>query len=581
MNPGSVLGAWARVLIGSLRDAGVRDVVVSPGSRSTPYTAAALELGMRCTPIVDERSAGFFALGQAKVSGAPSLLICTSGTAGAHYYPAVIEASHSRTPMIVLTADRPSELQHCGAPQTIDQVKLYGDRVRHFAALGAPDGSTDALRAVRRAAAQAVYAATATPAGPVHLNAPARKPLALVDEDRSAPILARQITRAFPPERTAPAAAVDALVRACAATPRGVIAAGPAAMASAAYRDAAFALAAATGYPLCAEASSQLRFVGRMAPREMCDGFDLLLSAGRFRAEHRPDIAIEIGAPPTSKAWGDFVTEAPSCARFAVCEDGWNDPHSSATALIVGDVGDSLRRAVAGLGEMPTTVWGEDFAAGNRAVWELVEQGLGDGDAPLTEGAAMAAITAAVPERSLLFLGNSLPIRNADAFCRARAAQLDVISQRGASGIDGLVSGAAGAASAGDRSVALVLGDVSFLHDIGGLAAARSCGAPLCIIVIDNGGGRIFDMLPNPGDHSLADYEAFWRTPPRCDLAAAAAVFGHSFEHARTANQLAAAIRDSSSKPGCTVIRAVVEPTSALTARRAIVDAIEALEGWR
>lgn len=577
MSDARVLTAWARVLIASLRDAGVRDVVMSPGSRSTPYVAAAVEAGLRVTPIVDERSAAFYALGQAKATGVPSVLLCTSGTAGAHYYPAVIEAWQSRAPLIVITADRPPELHHCAAPQTVDQIKLYGDRVRHFADLGPPDGSERALRAVRRAAAQAVYAATASPAGPVHLNAPARKPLEPTREDLSAPILAEPLTRVAPPVRTATDEGIDELVRACAASRRGVIAAGPAAVADARYRRAAYALARATGYPLCAEAPSQLRFAGRDAPPELCDGFDLLLSAAGFRAGHRPDVIIEIGAPPTSRAWADYVAEAPSCRRFVVCENGWNDPHSSAAALVIGDVASTLSRAAERMPAQQPSQWSQDFTAGNHAVWQCVERRLDDGDAPLTEGAAMASLAAALPEDTLLFLGNSLPVRNADAFCRARTARFDVMSQRGASGIDGLISGAAGAASAVDRPVALVLGDVSFLHDIGGLAAARSAAVPLCIIVIDNVGGRIFDMLPIAGDPRPEAYEQLWRTPPSCDVGAAAALFGHWFERARTANELGAALRETATTPGCTVIHVVVEPTSALTARRAIVAELEAL----
>ncbi|HRI55183.1 MAG TPA: 2-succinyl-5-enolpyruvyl-6-hydroxy-3-cyclohexene-1-carboxylic-acid synthase, partial [Pseudomonadota bacterium] len=238
MSEANLLAEWARLLLGSLAAAGVREVVVSPGARSTPFVCAAhAEPQLRCWDVIDERAAAFFALGQARVTGRPSLLICTSGTAGAHYLPAVIEAGAAHLPLLVLTADRPFELQDCGAPQTIDQIKLLGGHARRFFELGMPDPSDLSLRALRRLAAQAVLTTTWPTPGAVHLNARARKPLepqsvhtsdevalrARVDELLQAPLL-----RAYPPRAVPAPAGVAAAAQLCRSARRGLIICGPA-----------------------------------------------------------------------------------------------------------------------------------------------------------------------------------------------------------------------------------------------------------------------------------------------------------------------------------------------------------------
>ncbi|HEV8244872.1 MAG TPA: 2-succinyl-5-enolpyruvyl-6-hydroxy-3-cyclohexene-1-carboxylic-acid synthase, partial [Polyangiaceae bacterium] len=263
----TLLTEWSRLLLGTLARAGVEHVVISPGSRSTPFAWAALnEPKLRCHSVWDERVAAFFALGQARVSGRPSLLLCTSGTAAANYYPALVEASLAHLPVLVLTADRPFELQHASAPQAIDQIKLFGDSARAFFELGVPDASASALQGLVRSVAHAVHAAQNVHPGPVHLNARARKPLEpIAADDLSSRGLRESVDAllARGPTETARStlhADVSRLAQACVETARGVIFVGPEPV----YRPEAVRalarLAEITGFPLLCEATSQSRF---------------------------------------------------------------------------------------------------------------------------------------------------------------------------------------------------------------------------------------------------------------------------------------------------------------------------------
>ncbi|MFH0900430.1 MAG: 2-succinyl-5-enolpyruvyl-6-hydroxy-3-cyclohexene-1-carboxylic-acid synthase, partial [Pseudomonadota bacterium] len=391
MTLANLLADWSWLLLDSMVAAGVADVVISPGSRSTPFVvAAATHPSLRCHDAIDERAAAFFALGQARATGRASLLVCTSGTAGAHYYAAVVEAASAYVPLLVLTADRPFELMGCGAPQTIDQTRLYGHHVRGFFELGMPDPSSESLRALRRTVFQAAHLTSWPVPGPVHLNARARKPLeprapttdvesALHDRTRS--IAASPCApRAFRPSMMPDHDAIDQLVRSCLATERGIIACGPAPLAQAAVRNRVSQLSCLTGYPLIAEAASQLRFAGKCPPsaqtgarncsgvpsastpaaqhrsRETlertdsleCDGYDVFLRSSRFRASTPPELVIQLGAPLTSSNFEAYLREHTDCARWVIAPYGWNDPSSSAT-IVHADTKETLDALVPGV----------------------------------------------------------------------------------------------------------------------------------------------------------------------------------------------------------------------------------------
>lgn len=629
-----------------LHRAGIVEAVISPGSRSTPWVLAAEHVGMRTRTIIDERSAGFFALGRARTTGVPPVLICTSGTAGAHYYPAVIEASSSFVPLIVVTADRPAELHGCAALQTIDQTRLYGAYARWFADLGAPHGAAMGLRAVARKAAQAVATALGPIPGPVHVNAPARKPLepaapasagdlAVAERaDRIAGTLGSRMHRA---RSRADRALIESLAMACDGARSGVIVTGPLAPASAGHAAAVIAeaienLARATGFPVLCEASGQLRFgrgsrgtgwpdttPGQARPDDrlgddglvVVDGFDWLLASGAFRRAAQPDLILQVGAPPSSMSWQRFAADNRDCVWAVIAEHGWNDPHGAADLLIAADVVDAverLAREVRGVrqprpAEDTRAPWTRGFAAANHLAWRCVERILARPPSPrpdgpelavMSEGQAMRAAVAGVPSGAFLTLGNGLPVRTVDSYCRAGNRGLTVLFQRGANGIDGLLSATAGAAGgsvagvhgtisrgAPDRSRApsvAILGDVSFAHDAGGLAVCARSDAPVVIVVIDNQGGRIFELLPIARTTYGTSDELFarhWLTPAVGSIEGLCAAYGVTYARPDGASELETMVAEAAERGGCTVVHAVVEPSSAARDREAVTAALD------
>ena len=621
---------WAELLLAGLRDAGADHLVVSPGSRSTPLVLAAARLGLPGHVFIDERVAAFFALGRARVTGRPSVLVCTSGTAGAHYLPAVVEAAMARIPLVVITADRPPELHDCAAPQTIDQIHLYGRFARGFCDLGVAEAHIGALRAVRRRAAQMAALTRWPDPGPVHINAPARAPLEPAAEpgpderrmiEMAAAVAAEPLTRAAAVRAAVADDAIAELAAACAAARRGLLVAGPAPLSRAAERAAVFALVRATGFPLLAEATSQLRWTGQPVPPGLCDSFDLALRAAAAggRDPGAPDLIVELGAPPTSSAYARFVTGHRGCKRIAIAPHGWSDPQGGAALLVHGEVGETAGRVAAALpGSAGPDEWSEAWRAADRRARAALERAIdqvsaggeisaaavtvdrasdppssgssatSSGDrgrdpavsAPMSasmsamiEHAAVRAVVDALPDGALLVLGNSLPVRVADAACPAAARRIDVLGQRGACGIDGLIAGAAGSASAAGRPTAVLLGDVSFAHDLGGLAAARAAGAPLAIVVIDNGGGRIFEQLPVASAPGGAEaLERYFLTPPGVDVAAAAAAFGLAHRRALDPAALADAVRAALLTDTATVVHAPVAPHGARDVERAALS---------
>ncbi len=570
----NLLTQWARLLLGSLADAGVRHVVLSPGSRSTPLMIAAeRDSRLVCHDSIDERAAAFFALGQARVTGEPSLVISTSGTAPAHYLPAVVEASLSYLPLVVLTADRPLELQDCGASQTTDQIKLMGDHVRRFYELGSPDPAPSALAGVRRLAAQAVHFSRFPVPGPVHLNARARKPLepqaATTGDERDlearvAGLLSRPVARASLPTADPDPDGIRALAERCRSVERGLIVCGPAPADHVALRPAVRELAASTGFPLLAEATSQLRFDAASTPGlTRCDAFDALLRSPHFQATHRPELVVQVGAAPVSSGFEQYLAAHDGVDRVVIAPHGWQDA-GGATALILGDPQRALRGVLSALdarrpGPSP---WAQLFAGADRLAWEVVEAEMDGGD--LTEGRAVRTVVEGLPTGSLLMVGNSLAVREVDTFCPAGTADVTVLSQRGASGIDGLVAGASGGASVQGQPVTLLLGDISLLHDLTGLALAADAAVALAVVVLNNGGGRIFEQLPFATAPSVpAGAMDHVTTPHRFELEHAALLFGHRYAAARTAEELAKALEAALGEPGCTLIEVPLPPHGA------------------
>jgi 2-succinyl-5-enolpyruvyl-6-hydroxy-3-cyclohexene-1-carboxylate synthase len=560
-------------LVRELAACGVRHCVLSPGSRSAPLALAALRcepLGLRLHPQLDERSAAFFALGIAKASGRPALLICTSGTAAANYLPAVVEAHYAGTPLIVLTADRPPELRDCDAGQTIDQVRLYGSHVRWFHELPLPEPGAAAERLARAVALRALACACGASAGPVHLNWPLREPLTPPREVAPVePICERQ--SAHPVRLLAPGAdEIDALAALARREERGVIVAGPLPVQSElAVPVARFAEAA--GWPVLADAASQLRFGPHAERAALSAAYELTLRDGAFARAHAPRAVLRLGSAPTSKALRLWL-EASAPA------DGWlldpaarfSDASRLATARSASDPSALLDAAAAALGggTERTSAWRNDFARAERAAQRALSRAL-DAEPALREPRLARELVAALPDGALLALSNSMPVRDVDAFAPASPQRLRVLVNRGANGIDGVTSTALGASAAWPGPVVLLTGDLAFLHDLGGLAAVRHAGS-LTIVLVENGGGGIFSFLPIAEHGEAVAFERLFRTPHGLELRKSAELFGIGWERVSSWPHFRAALKGSLATGGVSVIEVPVDPDANVRAFRAL-----------
>ncbi|MEM7434459.1 MAG: 2-succinyl-5-enolpyruvyl-6-hydroxy-3-cyclohexene-1-carboxylic-acid synthase [Myxococcota bacterium] len=567
--PADLQSEWARLVIGGLVCAGVRHVVISPGSRSTPFVVAALQRDdVDAIAAFDERSAAHFALGQARATGRPSLLICTSGSAPANYFPAVVEAYEAGVPLVVLSADRPPELHGCGANQTTDQIQLYGSHVRFFANLGEPRGDDASLRSLHETLRQAVHAATDTIAGPVHLNAQARKPLEpQVATDRESAAVHQRVTTlldtAAAVETPSPKMASDVdLVVASALdlAERPLILCGPGPIDQGTASASLASLAEHAGAVVLAEAGSQFRFGA--AGAAALGAFDTVWATEAGRAALNPDVVLQLGQTPISSAWG--MVKDTVARRIVVHGAEWVDASPSATTFARTDVASLVRRLAAR--DYARDRRDPSFAprAGSldRTAWGVATQLLDSAGDALSEPAAALALVDAMPDDAALVLGNSLPVRDVDRWVAPSTKPLRVFVQRGVSGIDGLISAAAGTASQESGPTALLVGDISFLHDLNGLALAAASDTPLVVVVVNNGGGRIFEQLPIAGQGNER-WLPYFTTPQQADLRGAALLYGCAFEAVSTVSALRSALPQALRQPGCTVIEARVPPHSA------------------
>ncbi len=573
MTPPNVNALWGRVVVDELANCGVRSAVVCPGSRSTPLTVAVAEHPDVETYVhLDERSAAFFALGRARATGVPTPLVSTSGTAAAEFHPAVVEAHQSRAPMMVLTADRPPELHDSGANQTIDQAGIYGDAVRDDRTLPEPEAADRKLRSLRTAVCRAVGTATGRPPGPVHLNVPFRKPLAptveaevpavgtLAREGRDGPFVAVEGGRTAVDD-----VALARIADAVGAAERPLLVAGPADAADPDLRAPLADLAATTRAPVLADPLSGLRFGPHLAREDVvvCGGYDAFLAAGL----PDPDVVLRVGASPTSKLLREYLRDA-DCRQFVVDPaGGWREATFAASDLVVADPGDLAGRLADRLdpGDGADPAWTDRFRTAEDRYWSLVER-----FEPFHEGDLLATVASAAPDPATLVVGNSMPVRDLDRFGRPRGADLTVLGNRGASGIDGTTSTALGAASATDEPVVLALGDLAYLHDANGLLAASRFDLDATVVVVDNDGGGIFHELP-VADHDA--FEEYFLTPHDLDLAPTGDLYGVGYETVAP-EAFADRYRDSVERDGTQVLAVRTDGAASHDAREALQDRV-------
>jgi 2-succinyl-5-enolpyruvyl-6-hydroxy-3-cyclohexene-1-carboxylate synthase len=498
---------------------GMRYAVTSPGSRNAPLalTLAAQE-GIEAVSVIDERSAGFVALGMAKASGRPVAVTCTSGTAAANLHPAVVEAHEARVPLIVLTADRPPELREVGAGQSIDQIKLYGTAAKWFVEVGTHEPSRDTAVHHRALACRAYSAAASGRPGPVHLNFPLREPLAPSREDLDPTEWAGRTDGSPWTEVRDHASAphsddVHDLAARIAAEARGVVVCGPC---HEDVAEAASRLAAEAGWPLLAEPTSGVR-CGDHDRSHVIAHYDVLLRIEGFVEEHRPALVLRVGDMPTSKPLRAVVAES---SQIVIDPHGaWHEPTRNAE-LVVHASAEHTLTAVAGAVEMRRTKtdaeWLGAWRRADERAWAAVEAARDE-----FEGKILASLEPELPDEALVWVSSSMPIRDVEAYFPQSPKRIRFLANRGANGIDGVVSSALGAAIATGLPTWVLIGELALQHDAGGLLAARRANVPLEIVCINNGGGGIFDFLPVAEHADPAAYEAHIATPSEnVDLAA-------------------------------------------------------------
>ena len=496
MTEGDIAFRCVTAFVDELVTKGLQHACVSPGSRSTPIALAlARHPGVRVHVHLDERASAFFALGMAKATNVPVAVACTSGTASAEFLPAVVEAAMSRTPLLLLTADRPPELRGVGANQTIDQAELYGRFAKVFVEAPVP-GDEPADEGWRGIATRVFDASLSGPTGPVHVNLPFREPLVPSDTEPPDAFGGRGVSA--PAERISE---VDDFVAELRGIEEGVIVAGTVRGPDTVVVD----LAGWLEWPLLAEPTSGIRIPGALSAGQF------LLTNEGFVDSHRPRLVVQLGSAPTSRAGLAFVSNAD---RLVIVDPDHvvGDPGRRAARTFPTSVAALARAALDHLPAREESRWIREWSRADRRAREAVDGYLDAGGAPF-EGRVARDLAAGLPIGSTLVVGSSMPVRDLDAFMLPREG-VRVLANRGASGIDGFLSTALGVSATGAATTALC-GDLTLLHDVGSLVWSARRGYDCVFVVPNNDGGAIFSFLPQ---RDLPEFDELFTTPHGLDL---------------------------------------------------------------
>lgn len=571
---------YVRALADEFARAGVRHVCLCPGSRSTPLAMTFAEHpAFHLWLHLDERSCAFFALGLAKSTRAPVLLVCTSGTAAANFFPAIAEASLAHVPLIVLTSDRPAELRDTGAAQTIDQIKLYGAYAKWFAEIALPEATAPMLRYARTMANRAVAKSLSSPAGVVHFNLPFREPLIPLEPQLDVPAADRDaffgradgkpfvtITRDLAlPDRTA----LGSLAAFLAKTERGVIVAGM--QNDSSFPIALVQLAAKFRYPILADPLSQVR-CGAHDRASVIDAYDAFLRDAALMKQLAPDVVLRFGAIPTSKPVLQYLQAHASARQILIGGDTWNDPAQIASEAINGDPTLVCNMLLdGGANERASSDWLNQWQAINASTKSAIQTQIASYPDPF-EGRVFTELAELLPDDATCFASSSMPVRDMDTFFPSSDRRIRFLSNRGANGIDGVVSTALGTSAAGAGPLVLVIGDLALYHDMNGLLAAKQHHLNALIILVDNDGGGIFSFLPQAAypEH----FEKLFGTPHGLDFQHAATLYDATFTDAADWDTFRSAVRNGLNAPGLKIIRVKTNRATNVTMHRAIWQAV-------
>ncbi len=575
----NVTGLYLRAFVDEFARAGVKHVCLCPGSRSTPLAVSfAEETRIRMWMHLDERACAFFALGLAKAERAPVILICTSGTAAANFFPAIVEAYFARVPLIVLTADRPPELRDTGAPQTIDQIKMYGDYAKWFAEIALPETNAAMLRYARTMACRAVGAAQQAPAGVVHFNMSFREPLmplpveiSTEEADREA-FWGREDGKPFvsitPEVRVPDASAIAALAKDLGGIERGLIVAGM--QNDASFPRAVTELARVLGYPILADPLSGVR-CGEFDRANVMDAYDAFLRDVEMVKELAPQVTLRFGGILTSKPVLQYLQAYPTHRQILVDDAGWNEPAQLASEMIRADATLFCDALMAKVTARTESAWLERWRGINADAGRAVNAKIASYVEPF-EGRVFTELAELLPDDTICFASSSMPVRDMDTFFPSKEKQLRFLSNRGANGIDGVVSTALGAGAAGQGRLVLVIGDIAFFHDMNGLLAAKLHALDALIVLVNNDGGGIFSFLPQAAYPK--HFERLFGTPHGLEFEHAAQLYEAKFCDAADWEMFRAVVRKGLEGKGLHIVQVRTNREPNVTMHRAIWKAV-------
>ena len=539
MSEREILSNYVYTIVASLVQNGVEQVVVSPGSRSTPLAYAfAHTKEIEMFRQVDERAAAFFALGLAKSTGKPVVLLCTSGTAAANYFPAIVEAKYARVPLIIMTADRPHELREVGAPQAINQIHLYGEQVKWFAEFPIPDDAKATLPFIERHTARAVAIAMSAPYGPVHINIPLREPLLIDFCDLPQLRYQGNILN----DCSLSEEARHALQNTITETRKGIFVIGELALNT--NVEHIWALIRRAKWPVMIESLSNMR--GNI-PEDclpyVISTYDAILKNAAFKKAAAPTTVIRFGAQPVSKFLSIFITESNPENYIIVDEDPmFRDSTSMATHFMHAKVDQSLAHVAieSNVDASYVALWQQAQQIAYKHIEHYMEN-------EHDEGALVGEMLQVIPQKSDVFTSNSMPIRDVDTFYIPSDKDIRIIANRGANGIDGVISTALGYSAGNGRHMYLLIGDLAFLHDSNAFLATRYQTCELTIVVMNNDGGGIFSYLPQSTiEHH---YEDLFGTPTGLTFEHVAAMYDLQYTKVAESSAFVEALQAPNEKP--------------------------------
>jgi 2-succinyl-5-enolpyruvyl-6-hydroxy-3-cyclohexene-1-carboxylate synthase len=572
--------AWTVSFVNELAAGGVKYACISPGSRNTPLTwAFAQNKKIKKYVIIDERSSAFFAAGLANRTGTPVVLVCTSGTATVEYYPAIVEAYLQRIPLIICTADRPAELRNTGTNQTINQDNLYKNHIRWFADAGLPELTIKKITDLKNIAIKAVEVSCFTNRGPVHINFPFRKPFEPdtfthdINQDEESLLNKTLFTteKLKTNNELLHEKWLVQLAQKFSKFKKGLIIVGPENYGDE-FHLQVYKLSRLLGYPLLADGTSQLRYAKNIfsskpdSQNKLICNYEGMFRSPEFMKEYIPEVIIHFGRTPTSRGIEDFYEKYSPLKMIVNPEGDIFDPTRKgkvfkyAPALFCRNLCKILYDL-----KRSDNLWSELYIEADLLLEQIKEQILSVSD-HLSEPGIVNEFLKAVPENSIVMLSNSLPVRDFDFFASQYPKNLTIYQNRGASGIDGILSTALGIASLRKEHVFLITGDIAFYYDINALLIAQKYVIPLTVILLNNNGGGIFNSLPIARYRNFID--EYFITPHNLNFKKLTTAFGVTYYYVKNLTKFRELLTKPTEQKKTVVIEIITDSRKSLVLRK-------------